>query len=185
MRRIACIIVPDFPIAAIARANPDLRNAPLAISQSLAPHAQLSAISPRARKAGVRPSMTIAQARSVLSNLIVVSRSEAAERSAIDALTDVALCVSPLVEPGTDGRVWIDLAGLGRLYESEEALAREILRCVDRVEISMEAAVGVASNKEIAELAARCGGIRIIEAGQEREFLDWLPLDVLDLNGED
>ena len=42
-------------------------------------------------------------------------------------------------------------------------------------------AAGVAANKEIAHLAARCGGVRVIEAGREREFLNWLPLDMLGL----
>src|SRR4029077_11252227 len=42
-------------------------------------------------------------------------------------------------------------------------------------------AVGIAADKEIARLAARCGGARVIGAGREREFLDWMPLDLLDL----
>jgi protein ImuB len=48
----------------------------------------------------------------------------------------------------------------------------------------MEAAAGIASNREIAQLAARCGGIRVIAPEREREFLDWLPLDLLGLDGE-
>ncbi len=43
----------------------------------------------------------------------------------------------------------------------------------------MKQAASVAANKELAHLAARCGGVRVIEAGREREFLDWLPLDML------
>ena len=33
--------------------------------------------------------------------------------------------------------------------------------------------------RALATLAARCGGIRIIPAGGERDFSDWLPLDLL------
>ena len=47
----------------------------------------------------------------------------------------------------------------------------------------MDAAVGVASSKEVALLAARCGGARTIAAGREEEFLNWLPLDLLKLDG--
>ncbi len=180
MPRIACILVPNFSIAAIVRANPELALAPFAISNTSAPHAELIAVSIRARKSGVYPAMTIAQARSIIPELAVVNHSEAAETSAMDALADAAESISPLVEKGDDGRVWLDLAGLERLMGSEEAIAAELERRVGQV--GMEAAVGIASNKEIAHLAARCGGLRVIDAGQEADFLNWLPLDMLGLD---
>jgi hypothetical protein len=63
----------------------------------------------------------------------------------------------------------------------ETGLAQEALGRVAR--LGMEAAVGVASSKEVALLAARCGGARAIAAGREEEFLNWLPLDLLKLDG--
>jgi protein ImuB len=182
MARIACILVPNFPIAAIVRANPDLHLTPLAISNTLAPHSELIAVSTRARKSGVYPGMTIAQARSIIPDLAIVNHSEAAEASAMDALADAAESISPLVEKGEDGRVWLDLAGLERLMGSEEAIAAELEKRVGQV--GMEAAVGIASNKEIAHLAARCGGLRVIDPGQEGDFLSWLPLDMLGLDAQ-
>ena len=183
MARIACIMVADFSIAAIVRSNPALIGAVLAIARSLAPHAELDTVSPRARELGMRPGMTIAQARAVSSELVVVNTSAAAESSAHAALLDAAESVSPVVEGGAPGCVWIDLAGLGRIYNDENEIAAEIVRRVRRV--GLEPAAGVASNKELAHLAARCGGVRVIEAGREREFLDWLPLDMLGLGKSD
>jgi len=179
MGRIACIFVSDFPVAAQIRANPALDESPLGIAQSTAPHCELLFISQRARAMGVRAGMTIAQARAISSELAVMVRSDAAEQSAQNALADAATSVSPVVEPGAPGVVWLDIAGLGRVFGNEEEIASELIRRVRRV--GMEASVGVAANKEIAHLAARCGGRRIIAPGLEREFLDWLPLDVLDL----
>ena len=63
----------------------------------------------------------------------------------------------------------------------ETGLAQEALGRVAR--LGMDAAVGVASSKEVALLAARCGGARAIAAGREKEFLNWLPLDLLKLDG--
>jgi protein ImuB len=183
MARIACIMVADFSIAAIMRSNPALAGKVLAIGKSLAPHAELDAVSPRARELGIRPGMTIAQARAISSDLIVVHRSPAAETSAHSALLDAAESVSPVIESGAPGCAWIDLAGLNRIYASEEEITAELVRCVRRVGI--EPAVGVAANKELAHLAARCGGLRVIEAGREREFLNWLPLDMLGLGKSD
>ena len=176
-------MVADFSIAAMVRSNPELEDKVLAIARSLAPHADLDAVSLRARELGIRPGMTIAQARAVSSELIVVHSSSAAESSAHSALLDAAESVSPVVESGAPGCVWLDLAGLNRIYRGEEEIAAEVTRCVQRV--GMHPAIGVAANKELAHLAARCGGVRVIEAGREREFLNWLPLDMLALGKSD
>ena len=183
MARIACIMVADFSIAALVRSNPAFAGMVLAIGKSLAPHAELDAVSPRARELGIRPGMTIAQARAISSELVVTHRSPAAESSAHAALLDAVESVSPVVEPGAPGCAWIDLAGLHRIYNGEEEITAELVRCVRRV--GMEPAAGVAANKELAHLAARCGGVRVIEAGREREFLNWLPLDMLSLGKSD
>lgn len=178
MSRIACIAVADFPVAALVRANPALAGAPLALSATLAPHSELIFVSPGARKSGVYSGMTVAQARSIIPALAVAHRSEAAEVSAMGALADVAESLSPLIEPEGGGRVWLDLAGMGRLYPSEEEIASELVARCARIGLD-EVAVGIASNKETACLAARCGGIRVIDRGREAEFLNWLPLDVI------
>ncbi len=183
MARIACIMVADFSIAAIVRSNPALADKVLAIGKSLAPHAELDAVSVRARELGIRSGMTIAQARAISSDLIVVHRSSAAESSAHSALLDAVESVSPVVESGAPGCAWVDLAGLHRIFNGEESITADLIRCVRRV--GMEPAAGVAANKEIAHLAARCGGVRVIEAGREREFLNWLPLDMLNLGKSD
>jgi protein ImuB len=179
MSRIGCIVVADFSIAAIVRANPELADAVLVLARSTAAHAEIDCVSPRARALGVRAGMTLAQARAISSALAVAAPSPAAERSAIAALADAAESVSPVVEPGESGCVWLDLAGLERLYGGEEEIASELIRRVRRV--GMEAAVGIAAGRELANLAARCGGARIVPAGREREFIDWLPLDMLGL----
>jgi nucleotidyltransferase/DNA polymerase involved in DNA repair len=126
--------------------------------------------------------------------LLVTSPSSAAEDSAAEALLDVAESISPVTEAGAPGCVWLDLTGVERLFRhsmegedsaenAENLIAEELIRRARR--IGLEAAAGIGSNKEIAHLAARCGGARVIATGMERAFLDWLPLDLLelDLNG--
>jgi len=214
--RIACLLVADFPLAAIVRANPALRDRPFALTRApadrrssngtgaprgagCAPHSALSHVSSQAQSIGVRPGMTVAQARALIPDLAILNPSPAAERAAADALLDVAESISPVVEERAPGCVWLDLTGSARFYRPsdaaqnnshdthataatvtvEESLAAELVRRARRV--GLEAAVGLAAGKEIARLAALCGGARVIEAGREREFLDWVPLDLLDL----
>src|ERR1700731_4674 len=111
MARIACIMVADFSIAALVRSNPSLADKVLAIGRSLAPHAELDAVSTRARELGIRPGMTIAQARAISSDLTVVHRSPAAESSAHSALLDAAESVSPVIESGAPGCARVGLPG--------------------------------------------------------------------------
>ena len=177
MARIACILIADFPVAAIVRANPELRDRPVALSASREGHAELTAVSACARNSGVRSGMTIAQARALVSRLIPVAPSPAAERSAHDAILDAAESFSPIVEDGGPGCAYLDLAGLAKIHGTEEQMAAELARRAAKVGI--DAAIGIASSKEVAWLAARCGGQRAIPACKEREFLDWMPLDVL------
>jgi protein ImuB len=154
------------------------------------PHSELSEVAAIAHGAGVRAGMTVAQARALMPELIVMQPSGAAEEAAAAALLDAAESLSPVVETGARGCVWLDLTGVERLHrrtggvddpeaDAEQELANEIARRVQR--IGLAAAVGIAANKELAQMAAQCGGSRVIPPGREREFLDWLPLDLMDL----
>ncbi len=180
--RIACLLVKDLPLAATVRANPELRQASFALSIGKGPRAPLGCVSAAARSVGIVPGMTVAQARAVAPDLAVLARNPALEQAAADALLDVAESFSPVVEDGGPGRVYLDLAGLGGLYGGEEEMVAELLRRLRQ--IGMEAGIGIAANKDIAYLAARCGGTRVIDAGREREFLHWVPLELLGLEPE-
>src|SRR5439155_403254 len=63
MPRIACLLVPDLPVAAACRADPDLAARPLALSEGGGPHAPIVAPAAAARARGVRAGHTLAQAR--------------------------------------------------------------------------------------------------------------------------
>jgi protein ImuB len=177
MPRIACLLVHNFPIAAAIRINPDLSERKFAITNGRGPYAELEYASEASLRIGIHAGMTVAQASAVTADLIVMNRSQAAEQSAASALIDVAGSFSPLVEDHASGTVHLDLGGLARMFGSESEIAAELRRRVGVV--GMEASIGIACNKKVAWLAARCGGIRIVPAGQEREFIDWLPLDLL------
>jgi len=214
--RIACILVSNFPLAAIVRSNPELRDRPIGLIRmptakrpvagkghavAYQPHSELTHISAAAKAAGIQTGMTVAQARSLLPSLTVMAPSPAAERAAMDALIDAAESLSPVFEAGQPGCVWIDLGGLENLHRHAKAgaaarganapdaasafeheIAEEAAGRVNR--IGLDAAVGIAASKEVAHLAARCGGLRVIPPGHEREFLDWMPLELTELGSD-
>lgn len=179
MARIACLLVPDLPVAAACRADPALAGAPLALAESDAPHARIVAASPAARARGVRPGIHgVAQARAVAADLVVRTRHHDAERSAASALADVAASLVQRVERTPDGLVFLDATGATRLVGTEAGLATALVARAARV--GLEARVGIASTMTAARLVARHGdGCTVVPAGAERGFLAPLPIACL------
>src|SRR5947208_15934084 len=111
MPRIACLLVPDLPIAAACRADPDLAGRPLALSAGSGTHAPIVAAAAAARARGVRAGHTVAQARAIAADLVVRPRDEAAERSAVRAVVDVAASLASRLEAAAEGPLFLGAAG--------------------------------------------------------------------------
>ncbi len=188
--RTACLRVPDLPLAAALRSQPELAGRPLAIAAGSGPRAEILAASPEACARGVRAWSTVPHARAVCGELVVRVRSPELERAARAALLDVAVSVSPraaLAPPATGARaaevsVFLDARGTASLFRSESGLATALAERAQRV--GLAGTVGVASSRGVARIAARCldepGACRVLAPDAERAFLDPLPVDVLD-----
>jgi protein ImuB len=185
MTRIACFYVPMFPLAARLRSEPDLLQEALAIVDSTASSAHIIAATRRARTKGIRPGMSLTQARSILPKLIARARDAACERTAQEALFEVAETFSPRVEDAGEGLLFVDITGMERHYRFESSdippevhLARAAIRAAD--DIGLPARVGVAASKLAARVAAELPkSPTIVEPGTESEFLAPLPLERL------
>src|SRR5436189_5216522 len=103
MPRIACLLVPDLPVAAACRADPDLAGRPLALAAGTGTHAPIVAASAAAHTRGVRAGHTVAQARAIAADLVVRPRDDAAERSAVRALGDGAASPASRIEAAAGG----------------------------------------------------------------------------------
>src|SRR5881296_4332792 len=173
MPRIACLLVPDLPVAAACRADPDLAARPLALSEGGGPHAPIVAAAAAARARGVRAGHTVAQARAIAADLVVRPRDEAAERSTVRALVDVAASLASRIEAAADGAVFLDAAGATHLVPSEAGLATALVARAARVGLAARAAVG--GSMKVARLAA-LHATEVVPAGTELGFLAPLPL---------
>jgi protein ImuB len=204
MTRIACFYVPMFPLAARLRSEPDLLQEALAIIDGTAQTAHVIAATRRARTKGIVPGMSLAQARSIIPKLIARPRDTECERTAQEALFEVAETFSPRVEDAGEGVVFVDVTGMERHFQSAERraqsaeeksttgvssalcplpsalsaeleLARAAIRAAERM--GLTARVGIAASKLAARVAAELPHSPIIvEAGKESEFLAPLPL---------
>ena len=176
--RVACLLVPDFPLQALRRSLPELAEAPLAIVAGPSPRDELIAVSAQAAELGARCGMTAAQARGRAPGLDVRTVPGEASDAADGALADVAGAFSPRVHRHAPGEVLLDVDGLLPRFGSEEAIADGLLRAGRRV--GLDVRVGVAAGPDVARVAARCAtDVVVVAAGEERAFIAPLPLELL------
>jgi len=191
----ACIYVPNFPVAAALRAEPELRTRAVAILEGKPPLETILAVNDQASRLGIAPGMTKAQAE-LSPELVLRPNSPLQNSAAHAALLDCAQSFSPCVEDAACDTSLLDLAGMESLLGPLPDIARALH---DRAAIlGLNANIAVASNPDTAVLAARglcdaglwgrglCGAgtlaraaVTIIPSGKEAERLGSLPLKVL------
>src|SRR3954468_14120732 len=197
--KIACLWVPELSLVSALRAEPRLCAEPLAVVQAgrdLGGRAHV--LGTTAAAVGVEPGQSLAEARAICPRLITREASPERERAAAQAAREAASAVSPRVEETAPGLVYLDASGLESLIGDDRAVARAIVSAAERV--GVRAAVGVASSKSVARLAARAaaadltletttsgvggGAFRVVPPEEQREFLAGLPLYALELPDE-
>jgi protein ImuB len=173
----ACIYVPNFPMAAALRAEPELQARAVAILEGKPPLEKTIAVNPKAARMGIAPGMTKAQAE-LCPELALRTRSPLQESAAHAALLDCAQSFSPCVEDAACDTVLLDLAGMESLFGSLPEISRALHNRA--AALGLEANVAVASNPDAAVLAARgFSGVTVIPSGKEAEQLGSLPVEVL------
>jgi len=183
MPAFACIFVPDFPVEALLRVEPDLRAGALAVLEGKAPLQTIFALNEKARHAGASMGMTKLQVEAC-SDLELRPRSLVQEAAAHAALLDCAQSFSPRVEDVGCDTVLLDLAGMEPLFGPLPKIAKNVVRRASA--LGLETNVAVASNPDTAILAAHgFSGVIVIPQGREAEQLGNLPLEVLFTGGCD
>jgi protein ImuB len=203
-RRIAAVVLPELLVElASARlatgSGPAQRSklAPLGVvmtagsaaGQELAATAVLGAVNAAARRFGVRPSQTIAEACVLVANLVVREVSQPEVSATLGRVAEVALGFGATVAFEPPDTVWVDISGAAHLWGSEAALAAELSSRVRA--LGHAARVAIASGPRLAQAFARwappgSGPERAIVVSPERtraRFCE-LPLRALPLDEE-
>ncbi len=131
-----------------------------------------------ARAAGVRPGLTLPQARALCPKLVARPRDGDCERAAQEALLEVAEGFSPRVEDAGEGAAYLDVDGIERHFPGaspELELGRALMSAADVA--GLPARVGIASSKLAARVAAGLPDPPVVvPGGEEAAFLAPLPL---------
>lgn len=179
LTRVACVWVDAFAAAAVERAEPALRESPLAIVVGAAPGRRVTEANAIAREAGVRPLMAEAEAVARCPALVRRAVSEETVAAARRALLDACYGLSPRLEDAGPGLVLVDIAGLERLLGGETQIAERLARASRAV--GLPARVGVATTRTAARIAARCATrTAVIAPGDEATALAPVELSALE-----
>lgn len=173
----ASIYVPNFILQAILCTEPALRGQAVALLDGTPPLSTVVAINDFARQAGIEIGMTESQANQFFS-AGKRCRSRACEESLHMALLQMCWSISPRVEDAAADTLILDLAGLHRVFGSHKNIARELMRSVS--ELGLTVNVAIAANIDVTLYAARgFTGITLIPAGEEAKRLAGLPVSIL------
>lgn len=179
----ACLFVPDFPVQAVVRLEPELREKAVVVLEGAPPLTKVFAANAAARALGVEIGMTRVQVEA-FSGVAWRWRSRAQEATAHTALLDCAWTISPRVEDKLHAEeelpdaVVLDLAGCEKLFGSPEQIAGDLKKIA--AGIGVDANVAVAENPEAALCAARgFSGVAIVAPGEESRKLGALPVSSL------
>jgi protein ImuB len=185
----ACLFVPDFPVQAVVRLEPELRDKVVVVLEGAAPLTRVFAANAAARALGVEMGMSKVQAET-LGEIAWRWRSRMQETTAHRALLDCAWTISPRAETKLNGgkeplpdAVVLDIAGCEKLFGVPDKIASDLQRVAAKV--GFVANVAIAGNAEAAVCAARgFSGVTVIAAGEERKKLGALPVHALPMPEE-
>ncbi|HEV8120211.1 MAG TPA: DNA polymerase IV [Candidatus Polarisedimenticolia bacterium] len=180
-RSVLCVDVPAFPVAVARVIEPGLRGRPVIVAPEGSARALVVAASDEALREGVRAGMPVAQAVRRCPGVVLRPTDGGLYRRAAAAVFSLLGGYTPLVEPSTLGRAYLDLTGTSRLFGcAPDAAARIRREIADR--LRLEATIGVAVNKLVSRVAARVirpDGLYDVFPGSEATFLEPLPVLLL------
>jgi DNA polymerase IV len=159
------------------RDHPELRGKPVIVGAG-SKRGVVAAASYEARKFGVRSAMPGFRARELCPDGIFLPGNMAHYAAVSAQVHEVFLRFTPEIEPIALDEAFLDISGSLTLLGAPEKLAADLKRAVLE-ETSLIVSVGVAPNKLVAKLACTLGkpdGLRLVEVGDVRAFVDPLPI---------
>jgi DNA polymerase IV len=173
-------VLPGLTLALAQRDRPDLRDRP-AIAGTPGGRGLVVEVNASARRLGIRPGITAAQARHSCPDISTIVVDAARNAAVGDELCAALSAFTPLLQPLEPGQVVCDLSGSERRWPDPRLLARAVQHAVHE-RLGLVPVIGIGANRLVAELASSVPsteGITVVPAGDEGPFLADMPLTAL------
>jgi protein ImuB len=171
-RRIACVIIPNFPLLVQLRDKPELYEIPTVLAESGSNRSKVLYMNMQAAKEGVSFGITVIQAKNICPEVCVLAKDSKKEQQKSDELLRKLYSFSPFIEEAKPGIAYLDASGFRRTYPQEKDWAEELISFV-RLQ-GYPAKAGMAGNKFTSLVSASISKIysySIVPDGKEKEFL--------------
>jgi DNA polymerase-4 len=180
--RIGCIFFPNFAVQFEVKDNDSLSGKPIIIGGF--PH-QLKTVhdaSEEAMRQGVKRGMPLRQAYALCPQAIFLPLAEDRYNDAFTHVLSFLATYTPVVAVGAETCAFLDAT----LERDEFGFIKEIMEIIEE-KTCLHTSAGIASNTFVARVAsqaARPGRCLIVPDGEERRFLQNLPVDLLPASPE-
>jgi nucleotidyltransferase/DNA polymerase involved in DNA repair len=174
--RVACVWIAQLPLRVEVLRHPAWDGRPLVLGGAPGERKVVQLCSPEAEAAGVRAGLPLREVVPLCPDAIVLQPDPVRTASVLEAVLADLQRVSPLVEPGDDGYLFLDLRGLQAMYGEFSHLEEAILAAVPPL---LRPRIGFGVGKFAAAVAARMaapGQARTVAAAETQAFL--APLSV-------
>jgi nucleotidyltransferase/DNA polymerase involved in DNA repair len=164
--------------------HPEFRGKPVVVGadpKGGAGRGVVAACSYEARPFGIRSAMPISQAYRLCPTAVFVRPRHDRYTEMSERIFAILREYTDLVEPLSIDEAFLDLTASQRLFGPAETIGRT-LKARIRSELGLVASIGLAPNKFLAKVGSDLGkpdGFVVVRPGQERAFLDPLPISRL------
>jgi protein ImuB len=174
MKSYAVLLAPEFRLQATLRHHPQFLHRPAALLDSEGTKPRIDELNDEARSHHVQRGMTPTQATARCAEIEFLPGNQDHDRSAQDALLQMAETLSPFLEATAPGVVTIELPPERLIREAEL-----IDKCINPLlSVGLDTQMGVASTPDLALLAARFAHpVRVVDSATA--FLSPLPVKAL------
>lgn len=130
-----------WPIDILQRKRPELRRDPLVLIRSIASRPCVAHLCPQAAARGVRPAMTLAQARALCPRLQHAPHQPRHDQRQLLTLSRWLMRFTPVVSPAPPDAIFLDCTGCQRLYGSLLALRDQVAAALAALRIRARLAI--------------------------------------------
>jgi protein ImuB len=156
---------------------------PLVITEKVKGAQRISAVSPRARRAGLETGLTLADARARIPDLWVEEMDHRADAELLDRIAEDCDRFTPVIVIDAPDGLLLDITGCAHLFGGEAELRKSLNDRMRRAGLHVRSVIATAP--DAARALARYGGVAIVSPGEDAAAVRSLPIAALQLPEED